>query len=240
MLDIDNLQNANRKRRLIIFASAIIALAVFASFLWSCSNGGIKESDLTFSANGAACESLEVYAGGNAVQLAVKLKDKTDGFTAKWSIEGDTLGSSVSESGVFAPGNTAGNVTLKVEVTQGKTVVTKTLAVTVKPRGLLSIAATFVPKTSYIEGQAFVTDGLVITGTFETGISEVSGYMVSKTTALVPSDTNIEISYTENGATAKTNIAVTVAPKTLQGIRIDTQPAQTALSTISNRLCLTL
>jgi PKD repeat protein len=230
MPDIDYEQNTNRKRRLIIIASAMIALVFLASIAGSCANRQpeITAQDITININGEACESLEVYAGGETVALTVKLKDKTYGFELKWIISGGGLGSTVSESGVFAPGNTAGNVTLKVEVTQGKTVVTKTLTVTVKQRELLSIAVTFMPKTSYIEGQTFVTDGLVITDTFEAGISELSGYMVSKTTVLVPSDANIEITYTENGSTAKTNIAIALAPKTLQRIRIDTQPAQTA------------
>ncbi|MDR2266298.1 MAG: hypothetical protein LBE09_01755 [Christensenellaceae bacterium] len=39
MLDMDYMQNANRKRRRIIFASAILALAVLVSFA-----GGIYKS----------------------------------------------------------------------------------------------------------------------------------------------------------------------------------------------------
>jgi hypothetical protein len=146
-------------------------LTVLACIAGSCAGqfADITAQDITININGEACESLEVCADGGTVALTVKIKNKTNDFAAKWIISGYGLGSTVSESGILALGNTADNMTLKVEVTQGKTVVTRTLNMTVKPRGLLSIAATFVPKTSYIDEQTFVTDGLVITGTFESG-----------------------------------------------------------------------
>jgi hypothetical protein len=67
----------------------------------------------------------------------------------------------------------------------------------------------------------------VITGTFDAGTAIIDGYTIDKAEQpLDPTDTVITVSYTENGVTKTTAITITVAPKTLQGIRIATQPTK--------------
>jgi hypothetical protein len=60
MLDIDYIQNANRKRRLIIIANAMIALAFLASIAGSCANRQLEITahDIAININGEVCESL--------------------------------------------------------------------------------------------------------------------------------------------------------------------------------------
>lgn len=67
-------------------------------------------------------------------------------------------------------------------------------------------------KTTYVEGQTFSTSGMVVTAYYDDlSSAPVTGYTVSKTTALTTSDTEITITY--KGFTDTVSITVTEAPK---------------------------
>lgn len=78
-------------------------------------------------------------------------------------------------------------------------------------RTLESIAITTPPnKVEYVEGETFDATGMVVTAYYSDDTSEaVTGYTVSKTTALSTSDTSITITY--GGKTATQAITVTAA-----------------------------
>lgn len=101
--------------------------------------------------------------------------------------------------------------------------------VVVHPKTLQSIEVSSAPTTvSYIEGQQLNFDGLKIRAKYEyITIEDITGFVVSNAdTVLAPSNTGVEIYYTDNGVTKTVFQAITVANRTLQGITIDSEPTK--------------
>lgn len=80
---------------------------------------------------------------------------------------------------------------------------------------LSSIAITKEPtKNAYSEGESFDKSGMVITATYSDGTTkEITNYSVSPSGALKSTDTEVYITYTENGVTKAVEQKVTVTPK---------------------------
>lgn len=86
------------------------------------------------------------------------------------------------------------------------------------PKALSSIAITTAPtKTSYTEDELFNKTGMVVTATYDDAstadVTSLCTFTPSLTTPLLPSNTSVEVSYTENAVTKTTNQAITVAAK---------------------------
>ncbi len=80
---------------------------------------------------------------------------------------------------------------------------------------LESIAVTTPPdKTEYAEGESFDPTGMVVTATYGDGstaeITDYTDYTYEPTGALTPDDTEITITYTENGVTKTVTVSITV------------------------------
>jgi hypothetical protein len=120
------------------------------------------------------------------------------------------------------------DIAVTVSYSEGNVTKTASVAITVAPKVLQSITITHAPDNiSYTEGQTFSAIGLVVTANYEYLSNVVTTYEVDRTAPLVPSDTEVTLTYTENGVTMSVTVAITVAPKTLQGIEITTPPAKT-------------
>lgn len=86
------------------------------------------------------------------------------------------------------------------------------------PKALSSIAITTAPtKTSYTEDELFDKTGMVVTATYDdastSDVTSLCTFTPSLTTPLLPSNTSVEVSYTENTVTKTANQAITVAAK---------------------------
>jgi len=84
-------------------------------------------------------------------------------------------------------------------------------------------------KTSYIEGQNFDATGMVISVIYDNNTSkEVTDYTVIDGSNLTVGQTNVTISYTEDGLTKTKTQAITVAQKKLSSIEITKAPTKTS------------
>lgn len=100
----------------------------------------------------------------------------------------------------------------------------------VSTKGLEGIAISTQPtKTTYTEGETFDPAGMVVKATYSNGdIAEVTGYTFEPSGALTTSDTNVTVSYTEDGITMTSTQAITV-----NAVSTPTAPAITT-STLPN------
>ncbi len=139
----------------------------------------------------------------------------------------------LSKGFTWAPENAFANNDDKVTISytlNGETYTTD-LAVTVNPSYdvLESIELTTPPtKTNYIEGQSFDPAGMVMTASYEGGVSkEITGYTIAPSGALTVNDSIITITYILNGKKCTTTQEITVEPKCLESITIITPPTKT-------------
>ena len=81
---------------------------------------------------------------------------------------------------------------------------------------LTGITITTAPTTTvYTEGQSFDSAGMVVTASYsDNSTAEVKAYTVSPSGALATTDTNVTISYTEDGVTKTATQKITVNPGT--------------------------
>ena len=95
--------------------------------------------------------------------------------------------------------------------------------------GLISIVVTTPPgKTVYAEGQTFLTDGMVVTATFDDGnVEQVTGYIYSPMTPLTISDKAITISYGGKSTTVNITVNSATGLPVLMNIEVTTPPAKT-------------
>lgn len=118
--------------------------------------------------------------------------------------------------GSVLTGTAEGTVTIKAEqaATGSYNAGEATATITVNPALILSsIAITTEPtKTTYSEGETFDPTGMVVTATYNDNSTEdvTSSCTFSPATELTTSDTEITVSYTENGVTKTATQAITV------------------------------
>ncbi len=119
--------------------------------------------------------------------------------------------------------DTLGAQTVALSYTEnGKTVSTAIDLTVVAPKVTDLSVQTDGAKLSYVEGEVFNKQGIVVTATYQTGESaQVTNYQISPTTLTVAT-TAVKITY--RGATAE--IPVTVAAHAPVSIRIDSQPTK--------------
>lgn len=82
----------------------------------------------------------------------------------------------------------------------------------IEPKALTSITITTPPdKTEYMDGESFDPTGMVVTATYNDGsTAEITDYTFEPSGALTSDDTEITITYTENGVTVTVTVSITV------------------------------
>ncbi len=102
----------------------------------------------------------------------------------------------------------------KITVTANTTVTALWEDIPVAPKTLDSIAITTPPtKTAYIAGESFDSTGMVVTATYsDSSTAPVTGYTVAPDGVLGMSNTEITVTYTEDGIVKTATQAITVAP----------------------------
>lgn len=133
----------------------------------------------------------------------------------------------VTDSCTYSPTVMAAS-TKVVTITYQRAGVTKTCTQAVTVLELSGISVTTPPdKTAYYIGEKFSTAGMVVKAAMSDGTSKVvTGYTYAPSGALSKNDTEITISYTENGVTKTTTQAITI--RTLSSIAVTTAPTKTA------------
>ncbi len=134
--------------------------------------------------------------------------------------DGDTevvTGYTYSPSGALATTDTA--VTISYG---GKTA---SVSITVNAKTLTGIEVTTQPtKVTYSAGETFDPTGMVVTASYDNGLSEtVDDYTYSPTEALTTSDDTVTISY--GGETATVSITVLSTNKTVTSVTVDSVSA---------------
>ena len=103
-----------------------------------------------------------------------------------------------------------------------------TVPISVTAKELVSIKVTTSPtKTSYVEGEIFNPNGMVVTGTYNngsTGVLAPSEYTITPNMALKTSDKTITVTAGDKSATTP----ITVTAKSLTSIAVTTQPNKTS------------
>ena len=122
------------------------------------------------------------------------------------------------------------NVT--ISYTENDITKTTTQNITIVQKKLLSIAITTAPtKIEYIEGQNFDKIGMVVTATYDNGsTSNVTNYTITDGNNLAVGQTNVTISYTEDGVTKTVTQTIIVVKKKLADIEITIEPIKTVYS----------
>ncbi|MDR0751004.1 MAG: hypothetical protein LBF12_00230 [Christensenellaceae bacterium] len=101
--------------------------------------------------------------------------------------------------------------------------------ITIIRRTLQSLIITTKPKKlSYIEGELFCADGLVLTANYEYLSEIVTDYFFDKITPLMHVDNEVEFSFTFSGVTQHAALTIVVYEKTLQSITISHDPYTSA------------
>ena len=122
------------------------------------------------------------------------------------------------------------NVT--ISYTENDITKTTTQNITIVQKNLLGIAITTAPtKIEYIEGQNFDKIGMVVTATYDNGsTSNVTNYTITDGNNLAVGQTNVTISYTEDGVTKTVTQTIIVVKKKLADIEITIEPIKTVYS----------
>ena len=159
------------------------------------SNGNVRVGqnlDLRtlFTSNSEGAVTYSITAGGSYASLAA------DGYTLSGVAEGDvTVKAEQAAQGAYNAGDATATITVDAALT------------------LTGIAITNAPdKTVYEEGETFDPTGMVVTATYsDDSQADVTAYCsFTPSGALTQSDTDVEVSYTENGTTKTANQAITV------------------------------
>lgn len=181
-----------------------------------------------------------IPAGAPDAPIAAAATDITDnGFTANWAAAGgadgyaldvstspdfDTLLSgynnlSVSGTSYSVTGCESGTTyyyRVRAKNSDGQSASSNAISLTTTgtPKTLSSIAVTTPPaKTTYTEGEAFDSTGMVVTATYtDNSDGPVARYTVSPTGALSLGTTAVTVSYTVGGVTKTTTQDITVLP----------------------------
>lgn len=185
---------------------------------------------------GGSSITYETYPGGSglitpSVSFAsstetIFMGDTRDTFTAVVSGSTGAVTYTSSDETVATVGPTTGRVVSKGE---GTTTITATVAavegvsksasasykLTVEWPALKSIAVTTPPtKTTYMEGEKFSKEGMIVMATYVNDYKEEAEvYSVTPDGALTTTDTEITITYKEGSITVTTTQAITVTPK---------------------------
>lgn len=160
-------------------------------------------------------DSKYVGYGGDGTQMASNAS--VSGNTYKWTI-------SFSENKVNITNNSASDRTIRAKnfdfdfraYTSGYGLDIQLYKKVETPKALSSIAITTAPtQTAYTEDDLFDKTGMVVTATYDDAstadVTSLCTFTPSLTTPLLPSNTSVEVSYTENAVTKTTNQAITVA-----------------------------
>ncbi|MDR2267379.1 MAG: hypothetical protein LBE09_07370, partial [Christensenellaceae bacterium] len=83
-------------------------------------------------------------------------------------------------------------------------------------------------KLAYIEGENFSADGIVLIANYEYLSYEIFDYNIDKTAPLMPIDSLVTFSYSDNGKVANKTIDIIVKQRTLQRIELTSSPYTTA------------
>ncbi|MBN7773731.1 bacterial Ig-like domain-containing protein [Clostridium aminobutyricum] len=112
---------------------------------------------------------------------------------------------------------TVGMNSVNISYTENGVTKITTQPIIVNAKKLVSIAITTAPtKTEYVEGENFDTTGMVITATYNNGMTAVILETVNDGSNLAAGTTSVAISYTEGGTTQTILQSITVSSKSLE------------------------
>ena len=156
-------------------------------------------------------------------------------------VQGDTLNREVDIRVIYNDGDEeiVSGVTVEPKVFNqlGTQAITATYAghtiklveVEVVPKELTSIKVTKLPtNTQYIEGQDFDSSGMEVEATYNNEkTANITGYKIAYGSNLTKGQTEVEISYEEDGITQKTTQTITVHAKKPTEIKVSKKPTKT-------------
>ena len=215
---LKNNKQPNRRAGLILAISLCLLVVIIGIVFLVCF---MSKVEIPIFVNGERTNSIEVSAGANIkISSQEEGKNQNTEVEYNWSISGDTLGCSIVPNGadcLLVVGHSSGTITVVVKTNKGNK--EGVLKVTIAEKVLQSLSVVTMPeKTSYIEGQAFIPQGMKISAEYENFKEEVTEYVVKPNRPLVSSDTGVTVEYSLNGVTKTVVIPITVAPKTLESI----------------------
>ena len=110
---------------------------------------------------------------------------------------------------------TAGVTSVTISYTENGITYTATVSVTVAAKYTGLSVTTNPTKTSYLSGETFNPAGMVVKANYSDGSTKAVTNYTYPTTALAAGATSVTISYTENGSTYSTTVAITVVNSSL-------------------------
>ncbi len=150
---------------------------------------------ITISTNPDNCGELYIRPT-TKTELSISTTDKTDCTFDGWETPSvGTIANQNAKTTTYTIG--ASNVNLVANYTSNRTL--ESIAITTPPT-----------KTTYKEGESFDKVGMVVTATYTGSTGTVTSYTVSPSGALSTDDTEVTITYTENGVTKTTTQGITV------------------------------
>ncbi len=191
----------------------------------SYTEGGVtKTTTYTIYVSAKAATLSSISISGQTTTYSVGDTFSFDGTcTAHYS---DSTSKSVTPTSVTSPNmSTAGNKSITVSYTEGGVTKTANYSITVNALVLSSIAVTTSPtKTTYYVGEAFSSDGLVVTASYTNGSSKVvTPTSISSPNMSIAGNKTVTVSYTESGVTKTTTFNITVSAVTLTSISVSGQ-----------------
>lgn len=101
--------------------------------------------------------------------------------------------------------------TIIISYSEGGIVKEISIPITVTPKSLQSISLDLTNvKREYTQGQSLDISNLIVTANYETMQKTISNYQINKTVSLKTSDTEVVVSYTEDGITKYQSFTITV------------------------------
>ena len=146
----------------------------------------------------------------------------------QWRIDGESLGNIISEDGKqLSIGGTLGQVTVVVTAkSMNEMLASLNVKITAKEGSVLQVINMIKPpnKLHYIEGQRFDSTGLIVEADFDSFKAIVTDITFDITRELVRTDNQIVVTYNHNNISRFLTIPISVAPRTLDHIKITKLP----------------
>lgn len=205
------------KKRILTLFTVLAVLACAAVGMTGCGGGDIVPTGVSLNYKSRS------LAAGTSVQLkaTVEPEDAKD-KSLVWSSEDESV-ATVDESGKVTAVAIGETVVKATTVVGGFSAECK---ITVAPKEIESIEITTRPnKTTYIEGEIFNNDGVVVTGVYSDGSEEnVTDYCTFKPETALTTDID-EIVVTYRGTEIQTKLSVTVNKAVSTTVKNDTELA---------------
>lgn len=178
----------------------------------------------------------DIRVGSDDLTFGVEINDgedisKYDTPQIIWGFDGDKYDNSIDNDGTLHLGKTLDTVAIKVTV-KSKNELSASASIGVVPKNgsvLQSIEILKAPsKVSYVEGQSFDSQGLVVGANFRNKDGEyiaiINDYEINTPEILTPESSSVEIMYAYSNNTSAITIPIAVNAKSLQYIQVVGSP----------------